>query len=102
MQEKYLAKKKELWMAYVDLAKAFDTVLREVVWWALRKVGVEEWLIKVILSMYVGVTTAVRMKGEEIMDLEVKVGVHQGSVLSPLLFKIVLETLPRHFRKGLP
>ena len=52
--------------------------------------------------MYVGVTTAVRMKGEEIMDLEVKVGVHQGSVLSPLLFKIVLETLPRHFRKGLP
>ena len=24
MQEKYLAKKKELWMAFVDLEKAFD------------------------------------------------------------------------------
>ena len=31
-----------------------------------------------------------------------KVGVHQRSVLSPLLFPIVLEALPRHFRKGLP
>ena len=65
MQEKYLAKKKELWIAFLDLEKAFDRVLREVVWWALRKVGVEEWLIKVIQSMYVGVTTAVGMKGEE-------------------------------------
>ena len=64
MQEKYLAKKKETWMVFVDFEKAFDRVPREVVWWALRKVGVEEWLIKVIQFMYVGVTTAVRMKGE--------------------------------------
>ena len=48
MQEKYLAKKKELWTAFVDLEKAFDRVPREVVWWALRKVGVEEWFVKVI------------------------------------------------------
>ena len=27
---------------------------------------------------------------------------HQGSVLSPLLFTIVVKTLSRHFRKGLP
>jgi hypothetical protein len=32
----------------------------------------------------------------------VKVGVHQGSVLSPLLFIIVLEALSRKFRAGLP
>ena len=30
------------------------------------------------------------------------VGVHQGSVLSPLLFIIVLEALSREFRVGLP
>ncbi len=41
----------------------------EVVWWALRKVGVEEWLIKVIQSKYVGVTTAVQMKGEGVRNL---------------------------------
>ena len=62
----------------------------------------EEWLIKVIQPMYVAVTTAVRMKREESKKFEVKVGVHQGSVLSPLLFTIVLEALSRHFRKGLP
>ena len=52
MQETYLAKKKEPWMAFVDLEKAFDRVPREVVWWALRKVDVEELLIKMIKSMY--------------------------------------------------
>ena len=33
---------------------------------------------------------------------EVKVGVHQGSVLSPLLFIIVLEALSCEFRCGVP
>ena len=31
-----------------------------------------------------------------------KVGVHQGSVLSPLLFIVVREALSLHFREGLP
>ena len=31
-------------------------------------------------------------------EFEVKVGVHQGSVPSPLLFTIVLEALSREFR----
>ena len=52
--------------------------------------------------MYVAVTTAVRMTGEESKEFEVKVGVHQGSVLSTLLFTIVLKALSGHFRKGLP
>ena len=35
-------------------------------------------------------------------EFEVKVGVHQGSVLSPLLFIIVLEALSREFHSGVP
>jgi len=33
---------------------------------------------------------------------EVKVGMHQGSALSPLLFMIVMEAISREFRDALP
>ena len=42
LQEKYLAVNKGFYMAFVDLEKAFDCVPRKVIWWALRKLGVEE------------------------------------------------------------
>ena len=42
LQEKYLAKNKDLWMALVDLDRAFDRVSREVAWWALRYLGADK------------------------------------------------------------
>ena len=102
LQEKFLARNKELWMAFVDLEKAFDRVLREVVWWALRYLGVDEWMVSVIRAMYEDATTKVRLNWWESNAFSVKVGVHQGSVLSPLLFIIVLEALSREFRECLP
>lgn len=33
-------------------------------------------------------------------EFEVKVGVYQGSALSPLIFIIALEALPKEFRTG--
>ena len=102
LQEKYLGKKKDLWMAFVDLEKAFDRVPREVVWWALKSLGVDDWIVSVIKAMYEDATTRVKLNGRESKGFGVKVGVHQGSVLSPLLFIIVLEALSREFREGLP
>jgi len=102
IQERFLEQKRDLWMAFVDLEKAFDRVPREVVWWALRRLGVDEWLVTVIRAMYEGVTTAVKTNDGESDSFEVKVGLHQGSVLSPLLFIIVLEALSSEFRTGLP
>ena len=43
-----------------------------------------------------------RLNGTESKTFSVKVGVHQGSVFSLLLFIIVLEALSREFREGLP
>ena len=77
------------------LIKAFDRVLREVVWWALKSLGVDDWIISVIKAMYEDATTRVKLNGRESRGFGVKVGVHQGSVLSPLLFIIVLEALSR-------
>ena len=74
MQEKFLAKKNELWMAFVDLEKAFDRVPREIVWWALRVVGVDVWIVKAIQAMYDGATTAVRLRDGESKEFGVKSG----------------------------
>ena len=43
LQEKYIAANKRLYMAFVDLEKASDRVPRKVIWWALSKLGVDEW-----------------------------------------------------------
>ena len=102
MQEKYLAAKKPLYLAFVDLEKAFDRVPREVIWWAMRKLGVDEWLVRVVQAMYANVRSRVRVGDGYSEEFEVKVGVHQGSVLSPLLFIIVLEALSKEFRTGCP
>ena len=72
------------------------------VWWALRTLGVDEWIVSVIRAMYEDATTSVKLNGREIKGFSVHVGVHQGSVLSLLLFIIVLEALSRAFREGLP
>ena len=51
-------------MAFVDLEKAFDRVPREVLWWALRSLGLCEWMIEVVESVCGGVATAVEVNGE--------------------------------------
>ena len=51
LQEKYLATNKRLYMAFVNLEKAFDWVLPKVIWWALRKLGVEEWIVRLVQGM---------------------------------------------------
>ena len=70
--------------------------------WAMRKLGVEEWLVLAVMSMYTGAKTVVRTVYCNIKGFEVKVGIHHGSALSPLLFVIVTEAISREFRVALP
>ena len=91
-----------LYMAFVGLEKAFDCVPRKVIWWALRKLGVEEWIVRLVQGMYANARSWVRDGEGFSKEFEVKVGVHQGSVLSPLLFIIVLEAVSRELRAGVP
>ena len=70
--------------------------------WALRKLGVEEWIVRLVQGMYANARSRVRVGEGYSEEFVVKVGVHQGSVLSPLLFIIVLEALSREFRSGVP
>jgi len=86
----------------VDLIKAFDRVLREVIRWAMRKLGFEEWLASAVMSVYTGAKTVVRTVYGNSNGFEIKVGMHQGSALSLLLFVIVMEVLSSEFRVALP
>ena len=75
----------------MDLEKAFDRVPREVIRWTMRKLGVKEWLVSAVMSMYTGAKTVVRTVYGNSNGFQVKVGMHQGSALSPLLFVMVME-----------
>ena len=68
----------------------------------MRKLGVEEWIVRLTQAMYNNACSRVRVGSEYSEEFKVGVGVHQGSVLSPLLFIIVLEALSRDFRVGVP
>ena len=55
-----------------------------------------------VMSMYIGAKTVVRTVYGNSKGFEVKVGMHQDSGLSPLLFVIVVEAISREFRVALP
>ena len=84
LQEKHLAKNKKLYFAFVDLEKAFDRVPRKVIWWAMRKLGIEEWIVQFVQAMYNNTRSRVRVNNTYSDEFGVKVGIHQGSVLSLL------------------
>ena len=48
------------------------------------KLGVVEWLVSAAVSGYTGAKTVVRTVCGNSKCFEVKVGMHQGSALSPL------------------
>ena len=68
----------------------------------MRKLGTEEWLVATVQAMYSNARSCVRVNTSYSPDFSVKVGVHQGSVLSPLLFIMVMEALSQELRRGCP
>ena len=97
---KIFGKREEIVLWFVDWEKAFNRVLWDVAWWALRKLGVEQWLIKIEQSMYRKARSGVRFNGIFSDDFLVQVGLHQGPMWSPSLFIVMLEALSREIRSG--
>ena len=100
MQGEYQKKDKKLYMCFVDMEKAFDRVPRKVIKWAMRKKGLSEVIVRAVMSLYDGAKTRVRVGSAYSEEFEVKVGEHQGSVLSSLLFAIVVDTLIQKMQEG--
>ena len=101
LQEEYLDEEKKFYMCFVDLDKAFYRVPRKVLEWAMRKKGIPEVMVRAVMSLYEGVKTRIRVGLELSEELEVKVGVHQGSVVLLLVFVIVVDIVTENVRNGL-
>ena len=77
-------------LGFVDLEKAFHTIPREMVMAALRWMGVPEAEVRMVEGTYEKTTARVVVGEGASEEFEVKNGLRQGSVLSPLLFIAVL------------
>ena len=64
--------------------------------------GVPEKLVRLVEATYHGASTVVRTTYGRTVGFPIKVGLHQGSGLSPFLFIVVLDVISEEFRCGLP
>jgi len=76
-------KERKLYYAFVDDEKPFDRVPGEITRWAMRKAEVEEWLVNTVMAKYEGAQTVRMGMGGDSRAYDVKIGLHQGSVLTP-------------------
>ena len=85
-------KKKFTWL-FIDLEKAFDRVLREILWNILGKeeYDVPTKLIKAIKSTYENSSCRVKTHSESSDWFRVTTGFKQGSVLLSILFMIFMD-----------
>ena len=64
----------------------------------MRKKGLSEVMVRAFMSLYDGAKTRVKVGSAYSEEFEVKVGVHQGSVLLSLLFAIVMDVITENAR----
>ena len=66
------------------------------------RAGDPESYVESIQDMYYGARTSVRSAAGLMEEFEVKVGLHQGLVLSPSLFAIIMDLLTKDVTKDAP
>ena len=59
----------------------------------MRKLEIDEWVVRLMKVVHDGANSRVTVNACFSKRFDVTVGVHQGSVLSPLRFAIVMEAL---------
>ena len=89
-------------MVIVDLEKAYHHVPRDLMWWALRKKNIPEAYITIIQDMYKANKTRVKTRCGLTQYFNIKVGLHQGSTLSPLLCIIIMDVLASSIQRDQP
>ena len=93
-----LARKKDtpLYMCFIDLTKAYDSVDRTLLWGVLARFGVPPRILAVIRKFHDSMQACVRLDDGECSDkFDVGQGLRQGYVLAPLLFNMFITAVLR-------
>ncbi|KAJ2942940.1 hypothetical protein O0L34_g15130 [Tuta absoluta] len=93
LQEKCREHQVPLYMAFVDLNKAFDTVSRRGLYEVLQRIGCPPTLLSIVKSFHDTMRGSVMFDGEMSTAFDVNRGVRQGCVLAPTLFGIFFSAL---------
>ena len=92
-------KKKNHMSLSIDAEKAFDKIQHLFMIKTLQKVGIEGTYLNIIKAIYDKRTANIILNSEKLRAFPLRSGTRQGCPLSPLLFNIVLEVLPRQSEK---
>lgn len=83
----------DVYACFVDFEKAFDKVKHDKMIDILKKTEIDESDIRIIENLYWGQKAAVRVEDRLTDEINIRRGVRQGCVLSPLLFNVYSEEL---------
>ncbi|UYV65298.1 hypothetical protein LAZ67_3003857 [Cordylochernes scorpioides] len=86
-------KRGKLYVFFVDLTKAFDTVPHDLLWQKLHKMGISNKFVMLIKNFYQEAKITIRWKGQYSNNVKINSGVLQGESLSPLLFILYMADL---------
>ena len=101
LQDKCQEQNVDLYMTFVDLTKAFDTVSREGLWKIMAKFGCPAKFIAMVWQFHDGMLARVQNDGEFSDPFPVTNGVKQGCVLASTLFSMMFSAmLTDAFREG--
>eukprot|EP01137_Pigoraptor_chileana_P025805 Opistho-2@95846 len=89
-----------LHMAFLDLRKAYDTVWRDGLWYKLRTLGLPADIIAILQELYAECPNQVLVDGEVTDEFDIRAGLKQGDVLSPLLFNIFINDVVQAMKEG--
>lgn len=79
---------------FLDFSKAFDMVWRDGLMYKLRQLGIEGGLYSCIREFLSNRTIQVRVGSAISQKYEMENGTPQGSILSPLLFNVMINDIP--------
>ena len=92
------SRKKNIYFCFIDYAKTFDCVDQNKLWEILKETGIPDNLTCLLRNLYAGQEATVRTDHRTIDWFQIGKGVHQGCILSPLLFNLYAKYLKNNVR----